>query len=170
MKQLWCIVITFMFSCGFREPIHCKLSDKIFIPYNKELKKQKNLFVCGSGGAMMGDIQSVHASYISFERFNVEQARRLYVEVMEGYISRYNANEKIRPYLHNYPVTIDNFEVMIGFENEQRKHMDGGFVALMFIAKNHRLLYCTYDHEKQEFVDLYEETYEQAREIVLGSS
>lgn len=157
----------FALCCAFSEPKYCKLSDRIFVPYNKELKAQKRLYLVGSGGAMMDDIQKVNAHYTSFERLTVEQARRLYVEVAEGYLCRYNQNEQIRPYLHNYPFTIDNVDVMIGFENEQRQHMDQGFVALMYVSKNHRLLYRGYDHERRSFTDLYEEPYETARDIVL---
>ena len=115
----------------------------------------------------MGDIQKINASYISLDRMTIEEARRLYIEVVEGYLCRYNQNEEIRPYLHNFPFTIENIHVMIGFENEQRHHMDQGFVALMFIGNNQRLLYRAYDHEKKKFIDLYEEPYETARNIVM---
>ena len=115
----------------------------------------------------MGDIQKINASYVSCDRMNVEEARRLYVDVVEGYLRRYNQNEEIRPYLHDYPFTIDNLDVKIGFENEQRHHMDRGFVALMYVSNKHRLLYRAYDHEKKKFINLYEEPYETARDIVL---
>ncbi len=115
----------------------------------------------------MDDIQKINASYISFDRMTIEEARRLYVEVIEGYLCRYNQNEEIRPFLHDFPFTIGNLHVMIGFENEQRKHMDQGFVALMYVSKKHRLLYRAYDHEQEKFIDLYEEPYETARDIVL---
>src|ERR1700722_6640758 len=124
-----CLLFVFVICGAFSEPKYCKLSDRIFIPYNKELRKQKHLYLMGSGGAMMDDIQKVNAHYVSFERLNIEEARKLYIEVTEGYLCRYNQNEQIRPYLHNYPFTIDNLEVMIGFENEQHRHMGQGFVA-----------------------------------------
>lgn len=155
--------------CSFyKEPKHCKLSDRIFIPYNKELKKEKHLYLVGSGGAMMDDIQKVNAHYVSYDRLTVEEARRLYVDVVEGYLSRYNQNEEIRPYLHNYPFTINNFKIMIGFENENHQHMDKGFVALVSNRETKGVIYyASYDHETKKFNKIYEEPYETAREIVM---
>lgn len=147
---------------------YCKLSDKIYIPYNKELKKQKGLYLAGSGGAMMNDIQKVNAHYVAFKNLSIKEARRLYVEVVEGYLTRYNQNEPIRPYLHTYPFTVDNIEVMIAFENETGQRVDKDFVALMFIGKKQRLIYETYDHEIDNFIRLYAEPYETARDIVMA--
>ncbi|MCH9626006.1 MAG: hypothetical protein S4CHLAM123_11930 [Chlamydiales bacterium] len=115
----------------------------------------------------MDDIQKVKAHYVCFEQLTIEQARRLYVEVAEKYICRYNQDEEIRPYLHDYPFTIDNVYVRIGFKNEQRQHMDQGFVALIFVGRNHRLHYEGHDPESDKFFALYEEPYETARDIIL---
>ena len=115
----------------------------------------------------MDDIQKVNSHYESFECLTVDEARRLYVDVVEGYLERYNQNEEIRPYLHNYPFTVDNVEVMIGFKPVQQQKMDQLFVALMYVGKNQRLLYRAYNHETEKFTYLYEEPYETAREIVM---
>jgi hypothetical protein len=170
-KNFIFIFCVFVICCSFKEIDYCNLSDKIFIPYNTELCKKRNLFLVGSGGAMMDDIQKVNASYFSFEKMTVEDARKLYVDIAEGYISRYNKNEQIRPYLHNYPFTIDNFHILIGFldpSRTQSRHRGDGFVAMVVNSKKNRIFYCAYDHEKKKFVDLYEEPYETARAIVLS--
>jgi hypothetical protein len=167
-KKIVFFLIIFVICCSFKESKHCQLSDKIFFSYNKELLKNKHLFLIGSGGGMMDDIKKVNAYYVSFEKMNIEEARRLYVEVAEGYMSRYNENEQIRPYLHNYPLTIGNFKISIGFEDETRKYRDQGLVAVVFNGKNNRIVYCTYDHEKEKFVDLLKEPYETAQAIVLS--
>lgn len=168
MNRKWIAILCIYIACvSFKEPKHSKLSNRIFIPYNKELKKEKHLYLSGSGGAMIGDIQKINASYVSFEKLTIEEARRLYVDVAEGYICRYNQNEQIRPYLHNYPFTIANFEIMIGFENEKRQIIEEGFVALIFHDRKNILVYYTYDPSTDKFIDLYEEPYEIAREIVM---
>lgn len=163
---LFCLLLSIL-SSFYKESKHCKLSDRIYIPYNKELKREKHLYLVGSGGAMMGDIQKVNAHYVSYDRLTVEEARRLYVDVAEGYLNRYNENEEIRPYLHNYPFTIDNFKIMIGFENENHQHMDKGFVAVVSNIENKGIIYySSYNHATKTFIDLHEEPYETAREIV----
>ncbi len=163
------LIFSFLCSllCGFKQPTYCKLSDKIFFAYNKEMCKRNRLSLVGKGGRMMGDIQQVNAFYTSNDRLNVEEARRLFVDVAEGYIARYNENEEIRPYLRNYPFTIDSLKIQIGFENENRQHMDGGYVALAsYINAKRRIFYSGYDHETKKFTDLHEESYETALEIV----
>jgi len=163
------IILFFIFLTfsAFKAP-HSKLSDKIYIPYNKELKKQKNLYLVGSGGAMMGGVRKVNAHYDAFKNLTVEEARRLYVEVIEGYLTRYNQNERIRPYLYDYPFTIANLEVDIAFHNKPGQRVDKEFVALMFVVKKNRLIYEAYDHETDKFFDLYAEPYETARDIVMA--
>lgn len=167
-KKILILIFVFITYRTFGEPRYCKLSDRILFPYNKELFQKYRLALTGHGGAMMNDIQKVNAYYVSFQRMTVEEARRLYVDVIEGFLCRYNQNEEIRPYLHSYPFTIDNLHVRIGFEDEQRKHMSHGFVALMFVGKNQWLIYRAYDPVNDKFVPLYEEPYETARDIVLS--
>lgn len=162
-------VLCSLLLCGFKEPHYCKLSDRIFNLYNKELRQQKGLYLNGSGGAFMDDIKKINSSYKSYEPMTIELARQLYVEVIEGYLNRYNEDEKIRPYLHNYPFTIDNLNVMISFWDKAKKRRDKGLVALIYIGKNQEIVYSTYDYEKKDFVKLHRETYSTAREIVLGS-
>jgi hypothetical protein len=167
------ILFPFLFSlfCGFKQPLYCKLSDKIYFSYNKEICNKNGLHLVGKGGAMMDDVQQVNAHYVSYDRLTVEEARRLYVDVAEGYLSRYNQNEEIRPYLHNYPFTINNFKIMIGFENENHQHMDKGFVAVVSNIESKGIIYySSYNHETKAFIDLHEEPYETAREIVMRES
>lgn len=120
---------------------------------------------------MMGDIQEVDATYVSKDKISVEEARKLFVEITEGYICLYNQNEEIRTYLHNYPVTDGNFDIMIGFEDEYRRHRNNGYVALVFnIPQRHWIYYCTYDPVKRKLIDLHDESYETARTIVMQES
>lgn len=154
-----------LISFRYSPPKYCRLSNKIVNEYNKELTKQKGLYLIGEGGAFMNDIQEVSLSYISYDASSVDQARRLYVEIAEGYLRRYNENVEIRPFLHNYPFTIDNLELMIGFEDETNRHRGDGYIALMFIARD-KLWYKGYDKEKQEFYPIHSETYAKAVEIV----
>ena len=170
MINIFILILLFLPICAFSKSLHVKLSDKIYNAYNKELKNKRNLYLVGSGGGMMHDIKEVFAAYVSFERLNVNEARKLYVEVVEGYLSKYNQDEKVRPYLHNFPFTVDNVDVKISFEDEKHHFRDQGYVALMFVGKHQRLVYRAYDPKSDEFIALYEEPYETAREIVMQES
>lgn len=144
---------------------YCRLSNKIVNEYSKELTRQKGLYLIGAGGAFMDDIKEISLHYQSLDKLSVNEARRLYIEISEGYLKRYNENVAIRPYLHNYPFTINNLKLMIGFIDETRQRQGDGFVALMFIARN-KLWFEGYDLTKSKFYDLHCETYAEAVEIV----
>lgn len=116
---------------------------------------------------MMNGIQKVNIHYVSLASLGVEEARRLYVGIIEGLLCRYNQNEEIRPFLKDYPLTIANLKVMIGFQNVQHNRVNQEFVALIFNSSKNWIIYSAYDHEKKKFIDLHEEPYETARDIVM---
>lgn len=123
----------------------------------------------GEGGAMMGDIQEVFAHYIIRKEMSLVDARKLYIEVAEEFIKRYNDDEKIRKYLHNYPFTIENVELDISFENEQGDKPPEGCVAYIYtIKKNEKdgtILYYR-DYKEGKLSPLHKEPYATAVEIV----
>lgn len=162
-----------LFLCtafGYREPNYCKIVDRVTKGFLKEHVKPRHIMLSGYGGAMMNDIQEIFLSFLSYEALNVEEARVLYVEMMEEYLRRINCNEKIRPYLHNFPFGIDNIKLTIGFEDRERQIAQDGHVALMFIGKNHELHFRGYDPETEEFYSLHRESYEEALKLVRESA
>jgi len=134
--------------------------------YVKQFAKPRGLHLTGSGGAMMYDVKKVILNFLSFDTLTVDEARVLYVEMMEEFLCRVNQNEKIRPYLHNYPFEINNFDLTIGFENAQRKITGDGHVALMYIGRNNELSFRGYNPEAEEFYSLHRESYAEALKIV----
>lgn len=150
---------------SFKSPKYCTLSDEIFFKYNNKLK-EKGLYLEGFGGAFMDDIKEIGAYYVTFKPMTVEDARLLYIEVVEGILKVYNDNEIIRPFLHNYPFSFKNLKIRIEFDDECHCFRSGGLVAAIFPNKGCNIVYMTYDLQKQELVDLYSEPYETALEIV----
>ena len=145
---------------------YCKLANRIVSNYSRELAKERDLFLIGSGGAMMDDIKEINVFYVSFRALNVREARKQYIEVSEEFLKKINQNEKIRPYLHNYPFIFKNLDLKIMFKNKNKSFQDEGDVALIFPARNHNIFYEGYDSEKKDFYSLHSETYEEALQIV----
>ncbi|MCH9625437.1 MAG: hypothetical protein S4CHLAM123_06110 [Chlamydiales bacterium] len=152
-------------SCTIREANYCKMSDCIVSNYVKEFARPRELMLSSSGGAMMDDIQEVFLSFLSFRALNIDEARVLYVEMMEEFLYRINHHEEIRPYLHNFPFEEKNFELSIGFEDSDRRITRDGHVAMVFIGNNHTVYYDAYDSD-EGFYTLCKESYEEARRIV----
>ncbi|MCH9627352.1 MAG: hypothetical protein S4CHLAM2_09900 [Chlamydiales bacterium] len=147
---------------------YVKMSDRIVKRYNKEVAKPKRLCLSGSGGAMMDDIKKVILNYQSFDSLNIDEGRVLFVDMMEEFLVRMNQNEKIRPYLHNYPFGVENFKLRIGFDDSKRNIIGDGHVALMFVNKNQDLLFEAYDQETGKFYTLHREPYAESLRIVQG--
>ena len=116
---------------------------------------------------MMGDIQAVALGFASYKALNVDEARKLYVNIVEEYLHRVNCNEEVRPYLHNYPFTINNLEFNIEFdESNGRMKSDGHVAYVSFIASRNLIFYSSYDYKTHKFQDLHQESYEEALKIV----
>jgi len=168
MSKMLCLLpILFLFtSCAMRDANYCKMSDRIVSSYIKEFAKPRNLMLSGYGGAMMDDIQEISLRFLSFSALNVDEARVLYVEMMEEFLCRINHHEEIRPYLHNFPFDVNNLDLTIGWINSDRRITKDGHMALMFIGNNHTIYYEAYDPNTEDFYTLCKESYEEARRTV----
>ena len=170
-RALFIICIFFLCTaCTYREPGYCKIIDRITINYLGECTQPRRLVLSGYGGAMANDIQSVSLDFVSFDALSMDEARALYVNIAEEFLQRINCHEEIRPHLHDFPFEIDNIELTIGFENAERKIIEDGHVALMFIGRNQDLFYRGYNPETEEFYSLHREPYREAVRLVKECS
>lgn len=172
MSKIFFLNCLFLLCTSFvyREPSYCKMVDRITKNYFKEYAKPRRLVLSGYGGAMMNDIQEISCSFLSLDSLSVDEARILYVEMMEEYLQRINCHEKIRPHLHDFPFNIDNIKFDISFINSDGLTKRDGHVAFMYIGKNRDLLYRGCDPETDEFYSLHREPYEEARRLVKEHS
>ncbi len=159
------------FGKSYQKSEHCKIIDRITYKYLKEYILPQGLDCICKGGSMMGDIQAVALGFVSYKALNVNEARKLYVNIVEEYLHRVNCNEEVRPYLHNYPFTINNLKFTIRFSHPNGKRIADGHVAYMsFIASRNLIFYRGYDSNTDNFYLLHKESYEEALKIVQESS
>ena len=144
---------------------YVKLVHRVNASFTKEFGKDKHLHLIGSGGAMMDDVKGVTLHFISYEPYTIEEARSLYIELVENYLCRINQTEKLRPYLHDYPFTNANLNFIISFEDNSKHLRSDGYVAALYQVKDHELVYSGYD---DGLYPIHRETYDEAKEIVLG--
>jgi hypothetical protein len=119
-------VFSFLFECsffGYQSPRYVKLAHEITEKVAKELKAQKNLYLIGTGGRMMDDIQMMAMSFNYYQEVNLEQARKLLIYVINEYISDINNDQDVRPYLHEYPFTSKNVEIRIFIYGPDRRKL-----------------------------------------------
>ncbi|PCI76478.1 hypothetical protein COB21_04300 [Candidatus Aerophobetes bacterium] len=153
------------FSCGHQSPRYVKIAHKITDDTAKKLAKEKNLVLIGTGGGMMHDIQMMAMSFNFYHEVNLQEARELVVYAIREYLSDINSNEKVRPYLHNYPFTAKNVEVRIFLYEPDRNTLPPGKIHCIS-ATHGSISYYVRGSEKYSRKNICEETYEQALKMV----
>jgi hypothetical protein len=142
-----------------------KLADKITYKIAKQLLIEKNMYLIGTGGQMMDDIQMMAMSFEVCRPLNVPKARQLLISAIQKYLSEINNDEKIRPYLHQYPFTDKNIQIDFWIRNP-----DGSRVALDKIyyvsAINGILRYYIDDPEKFSRKLVHEESYGEVLQLI----
>ena len=98
-----------------KKPDYIKLSHKISDPFVIETKKKRGLSCVGHGGALSSNVKQIVLTFYDPKPATISEARRIFVEMSEDLIARYNSNEPIRPYMDNYPFTLKNIEILILF-------------------------------------------------------
>ena len=130
--------------------------------YATQLRKNEGLFLSGVGGGMINNIDLISMTFVCCRKTSIDEARNLYVQVMQGYLQRINRDEEIRPYLVQYPFTWDNIDLHFLFQETTNQFSSEG-VATIFQGKRGEIVYHGYDGKK--LYPLYRETREQAIDL-----
>jgi hypothetical protein len=94
----------------------------------EKLRKQEDLFACGTGGGMEeGKILCRCLSFQFFHEVDLEKARKLLVRAIDQYLADINASENINPYLMTYPNPFmpKNLEIRIWIYKPDGSSMEG---------------------------------------------
>ena len=160
-------LIVMMLTCCQPTAPHIKEAGRIMGRFCKRAEKQYNLSCYGSGGSLMGDIQTFDLTFQSYEKINVEKAREKYVRIMEDFLEQTNQDEGVRPYLHQYPLPIEGFELGLIFgEKTSDEFVEQPYVAIVFLGKGY-VYYESWNREKDCFENLLKEPYSEAYEKVF---
>lgn len=140
---------------------------------------------------MANNIEAISLRFHAYRRATVEEARELIVMTILKLVDKVNANEKIRPYLKEYPFTRRGADISIAFHNNESAssyYLDGS-VALVCQTHEGKLWYDSAELQKRKLpnfidydgkvevgkiidrevlVDLMQESYEEALKIVQG--
>lgn len=162
------VMLPFLFGCSsFWHPLpdYEKIADDITEKTAKKLKEKKNLYLIGTGGGMMHDIQMMAMSFHFYQEVDLKKARELVVYAANEYLLDINNNEEIRPYLHEYPFTAKNVEIVIFFYNPDGSKVAPGKIKVAAVKRGKVVYYIDYP-EQYTLKSIYEETYEEALQAV----
>jgi hypothetical protein len=166
-SSLFVILISFVSSCAAPIPDVYKISEKeqlanqVIRQAFSQLRKEKDLEPFGEGGQMMHQIQMLALSFSYYKPLDIEQAREMLIYVSTTFLDIINKNEKIRPYLDNYPFDLKNIEIRIVVRGGDKSDPD----KLVFVSMHRGVL----GYDIREFgtillKEFYRETYEEAVE------
>lgn len=126
-----------------------------------KLKKEKELYPCGTGAQMMNEIQMLALSFNYFKPVTIEQSRQLIIDAVDEFVAAVNADTDIRPYLGNYPFEPKNIEIRIFIENLDYSPLPKG--ALSVISFSDGVIYFRIDDPQNNALKtIYSEPYSEA--------
>lgn len=159
------LIFGFIWLSCEKKPHHVYLADQIMDQYIVDMTRDKQFRVEMTGRGMNGDIQTFSMGLYTIADPSVEEAREAYVLKVENFLKRVNAWEEIRPYLHNYPATIINFDLHLNFYFPSGRFAAGPTTVAFMFAKYGEIFYF-YANDENHLKDLYSESYTTALAIV----
>lgn len=142
-----------------------KSADAILVKVAMQLKKQYGLVPRGTGGRMMDQIKRLRLMFDYPKPLTVEEARPLIVGSVNEFIAAVNMDERIRPYLANYPFTSKNIEITIILQDAQGRGVPDGDLLVIFASGGH-IKYKMNDPVTDRYRLILEETFEEAEERI----
>jgi hypothetical protein len=117
---LFLFLIIFITSCDSPYPIDNShlpnkqtLANEVRNQTFAQLKKEKELYPFGTGSGMMDQIRMLALSFRYYKEIDIEEARELLMAVGTLFLKNINGNDRIRPYLTNYPFRPENIDIAI---------------------------------------------------------
>ncbi len=148
-------------------PVHITYTDELIKLMTPILEREFDLACTGTGGSMAKHISSISLMFNASRRASISEARALQVKCTERLLHSINANEKLRPFLAEYPFTAERINVSIGF-HMGNIHYSDGTVAFVSMGRG-QLHYALSDPLTQLLEDLFIEPYSEALQIVQQS-
>ena len=107
----------------------------------------------------MNEIQMLALAFDYYQPVSLEEARELLVYAVDEFVAAINADEKIRPYLGNYPFQPKNVEIRLFIHNRDGHNVKPGDLYVV-TAVNGQLNYKIDD--KPYLKTIHKESYEAA--------
>lgn len=169
-KIICLILFLTLSSCSFSRPdIRQEFVSDIIHQVGIEAQKEYGLEIYGCGSSIPDKIKEISARFCLDRPIPFPEARKLYVLVAQKFLDKVNANEKMRPYLENYPFTEYNLDLFITFKTKNFAAFPKPDISLIMLSRG-VIIYSKWDPEKQTYAaqDDFKEPYSEAFKIVFG--
>ena len=144
------------------------ISQQIRADVATTLTKRYPMRIIGITGGLANSVNILGLSFQIKGPLSKERLREIIVDCVEEFLTPINANERLRPFLKNYPFTANEIEIEIYIVDETGRRLYDP--EIMFAGEsNGTLRYRTVDiNDKLGFKSYFEEDYETAHKLVQG--
>lgn len=151
------------FKVDYESSPKLKLVNEIRSKVAAKLNKDFGLIPCGTGAQMMHQIEMLALCFDYRNLVDVQKGRQLVVTALNAFLSAINEDERIRPYLSNYPFEPKNIQIYIYLKNPDGKSVAlGNFCVISSIEG--LLEFDVRDRSTNRLKTIYKETFEEAVE------
>lgn len=172
-KTLFCLFILISFiCCNLNKPKDSYklskkeiLSDEILKKAAIELMAKTGLQPCGTGAQMLDQIKMLALSFYYKKPLQIHEARALLIKSVDVLVDAVNADERIRPYLNNYPFTPKNVEIRIFLRRHDSFDVPPGELSAVS-AITGIFEYEIDNPQTKLFTTILSETYEEAKKKI----
>lgn len=171
MTKWLLMLLIFTLGCNFNS---YRISDKErqananLTKVSRDLCKKYDLKPFGSGGQMMDQIKMLHLGFAYRKSLSIDEARHMIVDCVHEFAKTINEDEKIRPYLGNYPFASRNIQLEIFLQDESGRSVSNGL--LLVTANRGKIKYKIRDPFSEGHLTIFEETIEQAEKNLIAQS
>jgi len=135
--------------------------NKVIHKFEKYAYKKYKVYATGSGSSMPYDIEKVSVSFDLYEKGNIKKGRDLIVNLTEDLTKLINSDEKLRPYLREYPFSSKRTNITLSFNDNRGMRYQDNSISYLFIDKEGKIRYNIYD-KYSRIRTKYREPYETA--------
>lgn len=142
-----------------------KLSNEVTKIAIKKICSESMLLPCGRGGGALDQIRMLAISFNYYQDVDIAEGRKLLIQALDTFLSVINADERIRPYLANYPFEPENIEIRIFIFNKDGTSIGSDKLCVVG-AINGILDYHIHTPDGLWLDKVHEETYREAVEKI----
>jgi hypothetical protein len=165
MIKLALIFLVFVVIGCSRNPPHIVEANR-FIKEYSSCQKKEGFLPYGTGGAFFKQINQFNFDLVTpGVNVTIEEARKVLVEKTEELVGKVNQNERVRPYLKDYPFSEKNIYLRVVFTTPNPLMNTKDAIVMAGVGRG-KVFYSI--DGPMGFDRVYEEPYATAYEIVYG--
>jgi len=163
IKHLILILCT---SCSHTVvPPHIRAADEITNPFIQNAKNKYGLGILGTGGRMMGEVETISVSFITCGEYDIKEARKHFLTIVTPFVNEIKSSVKFKPYLIHPESPEKIAHISITYITSTKQDPLPPKIAHVGMYDG-MVVYSVSYHPLQALRTIYEETYQEALEKI----